>query len=352
MGTFVIHEPYVIGKPTGNPKRWYWQPNKAIRDLGFHPEALGDDPHKALVRAKDLNQQVKDARSEDAPPTDPRSVKAMIAAYQADPEAYGGLKPRTKRGYDQCAALLEKWCGDKLPDNVSVKAARAWYRVLREHPYQAAAVVRFARLVWAWGKGDGYCSTNPWRDVRIRKPEPRQIVHHRPEIERFIEAARPVRRSIAVAAMLAFELCQREGDVLTMPKQRYDGLKIIVRQDKTGALVTVPLGDLPELKSELDTLPATDATTLLVNESTGRPWNEHTFRHEVAKIAKAAKLEDFRFADLRRAGLTEAGNAGASDDQLRGLSGHTGQTVRLYVVPSGEMAAAAIAKRKNKTGKV
>jgi integrase len=53
-----------------------------------------------------------------------------------------------------------------------------------------------------------------------------------------------------------------------------------------------------------------------------------------------------RFGDLRRSGMTEAADAGATDDELRAQSGHkTRNIVAVYVRSTPKQAGNAIAKR-------
>jgi hypothetical protein len=51
--------------------------------------------------------------------------------------------------------------------------------------------------------------------------------------------------------------------------------------------------------------------------------------------------------DLRRSGLTELGEAGATDDELRSVSGHkTREMVAAYVLPTDVQAGNALKKRR------
>ena len=51
-----------------------------------------------------------------------------------------------------------------------------------------------------------------------------------------------------MAVLLAFELNQRESDVITLSRSAYDGIRVAVRQEKTGTLVKVLATQ--ELKAE------------------------------------------------------------------------------------------------------
>ena len=51
-----------------------------------------------------------------------------------------------------------------------------------------------------------------------------------------------------------------------------------------------------------------------------RPYIRHNFEHVFAEIRTASELPaELRFADLRRSGMTEGADAGATDDELRAV---------------------------------
>jgi len=74
---------------------------------------------------------------------------------------------------------------------------------------------------------------------------------------------------MSIARALAFELCQREGDVIgTISRSQYKNGTIEVRQSKTGELITVRLFDedgelLPDLVDRLDAAPARGALLVM-----------------------------------------------------------------------------------------
>ena len=85
----------------------------------------------------------------------------------------------------------------------------------------------------------------------------------------------------------------------------------------------------------------------MVNEETGRPYREDNFQHVFAKLRENAELSgNLCFADLRRSGMNEGGDAGATEDELRGQSGHADRNVvSVYVRSTPRQAGNAIAKR-------
>ena len=97
--------------------------------------------------------------------------------------------------------------------------------------------------------------------------------------------------------------------------------------------------------AELDAIEHGHATTV-ISEATGLPYKEDHFRHEFRRIADLAGL-DFQFRDLRRGGLTETADAGATLMQLHATSGHKSmQSSEPYLVPTTDQADEAIRKRE------
>lgn len=171
----------------------------------------------------------------------------------------------------------------------------------------------------------------------------------RGQVENFVATAdRLGHPEIGTAVMLAFELCQRQSDILALTWEQIASNRVTIRQDKTDALVWIPLKDLPEVLGRLEATPRKG--TRVVTPADGRAWgsNAHQFRKVVRRIAQAAGIPDtLTYMDLRRSGLTELGNAGATDDEIRSVSGHlTREVVKAYVLPNDEQAAHALEKRR------
>lgn len=160
------------------------------------------------------------------------------------------------------------------------------------------------------------------------------------ELRRFVTAADAGgRASIGTAAMIAYFWLQREVDILSRlswvnyrPADAPEVARIF--HYKTGELIDLPLFDSdgtslwPELVTRLDSQPRRGTLIVMRDEPDAKrkihlPWNEHTFRHEVAEIRDAAGIEpDRKFMGLRHGGNVEGADSDLTDAQLRALSGH------------------------------
>jgi hypothetical protein len=80
---------------------------------------------------------------------------------------------------------------------------------------------------------------------------------------------------------------------------------------------------------------------------TFKTLTEHGLRHLARRIRKHAGLPDtVSFASFRKGGMTEMGEAGLTDHQIIGLSGHkTRQMVSVYSKATGQLRIGAAAQR-------
>lgn len=97
---------------------------------------------------------------------------------------------------------------------------------------------------------------------------------------------------------------------------------------KTGALVRHDLKLCPILLSVLDRVPISARIgPVIIDETAGRPYAEHAYAREWRIVAKAAGIPDAVWnMDARAGAITEAEDAGAELDEVRGAVGHTSAT--------------------------
>ena len=363
----------------GQPAYFYEVPTKyrRVSCCPVHSEALGFELSQAISRANELNAALDAWRKGEPSGPQPGSVAWLIRKYQ-NSSKYRKLAPKSQRAYDQSLRLLE---GYELPSGRSfwsfhIKAikpqhADALYEKLqwsggRRRLATANAAMRVARLVWKFAIRRGYAHINPFVAMDLESTGGKTRPALRDEVYRFVQKADEMGfASMGTAAMLAFELCQREGDVIgTISWSDYRrGQGIAVRQHKTGERVAVPLfsdGDalFPELEQRLDSTPRRGPLIIMRDRPDRRtgsylPYKEDHFRHLFRKIADAAGLpKQFTFMGLRHGGLTELGDAEATDQEMMAISGHrTRQTLTVYSRRSGQQAANAARKRRALRGK-
>lgn len=136
------------------------------------------------------------------------------------------------------------------------------------------------------------------------------------EVRKF-EEKHPLGTKARLALALLLFTGQRRGDVVRMGRQHVRDGFLTVRQEKTGAALTLPL--LPELQEVLDAGPLGNMT-FLVTEF-GKPFTSNGFGNRFRKWCDDAGLPQCSAHGLRKAGATIAANNGATNHQLMAIFG-------------------------------
>jgi hypothetical protein len=177
------------------------------------------------------------------------------------------------------------------------------------------------------------------------------------------------RASIGDAVMLGLYTGQRQGDRLALEDAGLIEGRRNFRQGKTGVIVAIR--ETPALAARLEAARArvaeiklklgTRPTEIVVDETTGHPYNEHTYRHVFAQmralavqgsnalaLAPCPSLEGKREQDLRDTTVTWMARGGASLAEIAGVTGHSLQSIhqilKHYLAITPELADSAIAK--------
>jgi integrase len=117
---------------------------------------------------------------------------------------------------------------------------------------------------------------------------------------------------------------QRQGDLLRLPWSAYDGTHIRLKQSKTGARVTIPVG--APLKAALDA--AQKHGPLILVNSLRRPWTSHGFQASWRIAATKAGIVGVTFHDLRGTAVTRLAIVECTEAQIAYITGHSLRDVR------------------------
>jgi integrase len=153
-----------------------------------------------------------------------------------------------------------------------------------------------------------------------------------------------------LALMLGLWTGQREGDLLRLTWSAYDGVKIRLKQFKTGRRVTIPVG--ASLKAMLDATSRRTPTILLTMD--GTPWTASGFSSSWRKACKRARITGVTFNDLRGTAVTRLALAGCSEAEIATITGHALSEVRSildkhYLHRDPKLAESAIRKLEQRT---
>ncbi|MBC6943791.1 MAG: hypothetical protein DWB45_13890, partial [Xanthomonadales bacterium] len=231
-------------------------------------------PADRRARAHRMRQRLREACA-----NLPERQRALIDAYKAS-RHYQTKRPATKKGYDHLLAALIRWAGDTPIAAITAPRVQVLYESLYDRtPGRANHLITMLRTVMAYAVRMGKLPTNPVSKPRLMGNRPRHQVWPESGMEAAVRAADAMGyHSLGTAVMMAFFLAQRPTDVREMTRASYRDGKFIFRQSKTGAAVDVPA--VAELQRRIAAeLARHDHLTILICETTGRPWTEDNLSH-------------------------------------------------------------------------
>lgn len=283
------------------------------------------------------------------------TLQAIINAYQGSPK-FTELAPRTKADYVRNIRVIEAKYStlpiEALPDPATRGDMLDWRDAMsRRSKRQADYVFATLAAILAWAKDRGRVIANPCeRPGKLYRSNRAESIWTA-DAERALEEVAPNR--IWLAYMIAVWTGQRQGDLLRLSWGAYDGSAIRLRQSKTGARVTIPVG--APLKALLDITPKR-AVTILTNAD-GHAWTSDGFRSTWRKTCVAAGLIGIgmkgpTFHDIRGTSVTRLALAGCTTPEIATITGHSLRDVEIildahYLKRDGGLAESAMRKREN-----
>ena len=372
---------------------YYWQPGPRLRGEGWAPRPLGDDLAAAMAAAEAINREVDLARRAGANPVQKRTVSAprppartlgaLIDDYLKS-NSFTRLRPSSKRGYQQCLEVIRHWAGDAPAAVIDFARIEHLRLAMQSTPAYANAVVRVLRIVLGRGVKLEWIARNPAEKPGLHGAEPSGLIWPRAAVAAFVAAADDAgRHSIGTAVMLDEWIGQRQGDLRRLPRSIWRAGNLTLRQSKTGAGVSLPVGLVPQLAHRIEAAIAMiDARNhpvrpaqLIVDKSTGLAYGADRFRHVFAEIRAAAarvtpafevdyllpgrraddphaftvRMTDLRFMHLRHTAVTRLAEASCETPLIAAVTGHSPKSVdqilSIYLIRTRAQAALAFQKR-------
>ncbi|MEN3793948.1 tyrosine-type recombinase/integrase [Fulvimarina sp. MAC3] len=283
------------------------------------------------------------------------TVARILAAYQ-DSAEWAKLADRTRKDYLGKILLIEKEFGSFPLEALNDRRTRGMFMSWRDK--LAKASPRQADLAWSvlarvlsWSFNRGLVDTNPCKgggrlyDGGSRKDR----VWTDADEAAFLAVAGD---GLKLAFLLAVYTGQRQGDLLRLPWNAYDGRTIRLRQGKTGVRVAVPVHST--LRSALDA--AKRISPIILTARGGVPWTADGFRSSWRKACQRAAIEGLTFHDLRGTAVTRLFEAQCTDAEVATITGHSLSEVRSildanYFSRSSALAQSAIEKLETRTKK-
>jgi integrase len=258
------------------------------------------------------------------PPTG--KLLSVLQAFQASGE-FNGLAARTRFDYIGRIKVIEAEFGDFPTSALTDRRTRGVFMAWRDK--LAAKSRRQADYTWSvfarvlsWALDRGLVLANPCaRGGRLYRGSRVDKIWSADDEAAFLRSA-PAHFDLPL--LLALWTGQRQGDLLRLPWSAYDGTHIRLRQSKTGARVTIPVG--APLKAALDA--ATKHGPLILTNSLRRPWTSHGFQSSWGIAARKAGIVGVTFHDLRGTAVTRLAIVGCSEAEIAYITGHSLRDVR------------------------
>lgn len=293
-------------------------------------------------------------------------VKSLVNDYYSSFD-FNQLRDITKKQYEYHLNLMMATEINNVPfeernlSNIKTKDAKVAYNLWCEKGVSLANhVLSSTRIVFNHGMRMEMCLTNPFSNIRKRSTERRKVVWSREHIQRFLDVAYGAyeSRSIGLIAHMAYEWCQRVGDMrmLTWDNIDFDKQELHLEQSKRRADVHLPISDdlCDMLSQQHDDFGFQPYVAPRPRPVKGEyiPYSLHKLPLMARRIMDCANLpQELRLSDLRRTGTTEMVEAGVGIGQIMSVTGHANPaSVTPYLKNTLKSANYALTER-NKHGK-
>jgi len=277
---------------------------------------------------------------------------------------YKNLRQETKTHYEYCinSALATPVEGVVIGEvdctNLSTKQAKLAYDIWCDRGISTANhIMATARILYNYAMRMEHCFINPFTVVRKRATKPRKVVWSRGDVTKLLDAAYSdfSTRNIGLIAHMAYEWCQRVGDmrVLTWDAIDFEQKRVIILQSKRDAQVELPIDDdlygmLIQQEQDFGFQPYV-APRPTSYRGVYEPYTMYKLPLHARKLMDDAGLsKELRLSDLRRTGVTEMVDAEVGIGQIMSVTGHADpQSVKPYLKNTYVSANNALTARKN-----
>jgi len=291
-----------------------------VRRTGFKSVPLPGDPGspefmEAYQRALDPKSAPRIEIGADR--VMPGTVADLVVRYYRSAE-FLGLRESTQSTYRHIIETFRIDHGEKRLAMLHRKHVKDLMAAKASTPTAANNFLKRLRQLMAFAIDVGMRNDDPTIGV---KPLPIRSAGHPAWTADDIAAFRRKHPS-GTRARLAMELAlctmQRRGDLVRMGRQHLQGGLLMIRQQKTGTVIEIPI--LAELQVELDQLSAHQLTFLVTEQ--GKAFTAAGFGNWFRDMADAAGLSTgYNTHGLRKAGATRGAEAGWTDHEIMAWGG-------------------------------
>jgi integrase len=132
---------------------------------------------------------------------------------------------------------------------------------------------------------------------------------------------------------------------------QYDGAAIRLRQQKTGAVLILPVH--PELRAHIEQWREGRSAAVILTSPQGRPWTAPHLTREMTKRLRALGLADITVHGIRKLAATRLADAGCSLHEIAAVTGHrTLAMLQLYTASADQARLAVSAVERLETARL
>ena len=246
--------------------------------------------------------------------------------------------------------------GNYQLQNISTKMCKVVYRDWCDRGVSLANhVLSVAKIILNYAIDREHIESNPFRSVKRQVTKQRKVVWSKDDIKKFLDCAysKFETRNVGLIAQMAYEWCQRIGDMRLLKWDHidFDNKRVHILQSKRRAEVYLPISDnlLEMLQQQHNDFGFQEYVAPRPNPIQGK-YEPYTIfkmsKHGRALIKRAGLPDNLRLSDLRRTGTTEMVQAGVGIGQIMSVTGHANpQSVKPYIKNTFDAANYALTKR-------
>ena len=290
-------------------------------------------------------------------------LKQVAKEYYSSHD-YKNLRDETKAHYQYCLtnALATSVDGVVIGEvdvtKMSTKQAKLSYDLWCDRGISTANhIMAVTRILLNYAVRMEHCNVNPFATVRRRATQPRKVVWTKGDVKKLLDAAYSdfSTRNIGLIAHMAYEWCQRLGDMrmLVWDNIDFETQTVHIEQSKRHADVHLPIEDdlFEMLKQQEQDFGFQQYVAPRPKAIKGeyRPYSLQKLPLYGRALMDAAGLsKELRLSDLRRTGTTEMVEAGVGMGQIMSVTGHSNpSSVKPYMKNTRKSAELALTARKN-----
>ena len=313
-----------------------FNPPQALVDAGVVTRRqFGSDLRQVRKLVREDNQKIDDWREEQAKLIriikGGSTVKQLINYYYQSND-FKMLRDTSKEDYKYFLTVANMSLGNKKFAHITPKIAKKTYEEWVERGVSFANhVCTCMSKVYNYAMDMEHATRNPWSNIKRKKPAQRKVVWTKANVISFLDEAYSYfdTRSVGLIIQMAYEWCQRIGDMRTLVWKNIDldEGKLYLEQSKRRAEVFLPISlELNQmLKEQHDTWKFQDYVAPIPKPIGGEylPYSMMQMSKVGRRIMRNVGLpETLRLMDLRRTGVVEMVEAGVPLPQVMSVTGH------------------------------